>query len=595
VMSGKNARKKVKQAPNRQQQQEAAARRRAVGAGTSSGRAPARPSSPDQAGPSARTAGTPAPGGRLPSTLRHYLDVSVVRIQEWLARTPDLKFRRGASIMLSEATGRGAWPDTRLPHGMQWNTEAGDLDGVVSLAVREEVAESEVTDCLTAAAQQVAGALRQALPHCSIQAVVGAGEGYANAYGEIDRARRDGDLLVDFPPAPAELILAKPCDQCRAAPAEHQQVEIVGVEKREDLCGECLARVEAAGGTKDDRPHRSPRPEQRMKAALTAAGMTVKGFPDDFSQLAKAGQRDSDDAATQLALIYADGNRVGAFLSEAAEHARAHGIPAKDEIVRALDTAALAALADAITACFAGSQRPPVLAHLAGGDDLMVSLAAGDAWPFLRALLSAFQSRIGSAVDWPGPVREHLPSLSAGMVFHHQSAPFADVIRLAKGQLDTAKQATSGKGPSVAFLDLTADGEHTPAGRLPLTLADLDRRAGLLALTARIPRSHREVLVALLRAGAGHDGVGGSGGRAETPPEALARRVADLGYQPLWDAVSGPGADAQGVRSALATDIGKRNELRRILDLARWWPPPAVNGESAAQSRPVRMRGEIPA
>src|SRR5260370_34909866 len=87
--------------------------------------------------------------------------------------------------------------------------------------------------------------------------------------------------------------------------------------------------------------------------------------------------------------MQADGNRGGAFLGGAAEPARAHGTPEKSEIVTALDKAVLAALADAVTACFAGADCPPVLAHLAGGEDLLLSVPARDAWPVVRARLPA--------------------------------------------------------------------------------------------------------------------------------------------------------------------------------------------------------------
>ena len=147
------------------------------------------------------------------------------------------------------------------------------------------------------------------------------------------------------------------------------------------------------------------------------------------------------------------------------------------------------------------------------------------------------------------------------------------MVRLAKGQLDAAKKATAGKRPSAAFLDLTADGGHVPAGRTPLTLAALDKEARQLGLIASVPRSHRETLVALLRLCTEHDAASSPGSRAETPVEALARRVADLGHQPLWDAVAGPGAGPSEVRAALLSGPGQRGELRRVLDLARWWPP----------------------
>jgi hypothetical protein len=583
----KKSGKKGKQQPSRQEQQGAAARRRSV-AGGGRTRPPA-PSRTHELTPVIQETRGADPRER--QSTRYYLDVSAARIQEWLARTPDLKFRRGGSIMLSGATGRDAW-ETRLPQGTEWNTEAGDLDGVVSLIAKESMTGTEAVDCLVSAAREVALTLRRALPYCPIQAVAGTGRSYAEAYQEIDLARRDGDFLVDSAPPPAELILAKPCDQCRAASAEHPGVQIAGPNREnEDLCGDCFERIFAAGGTKGDRPHRSPRPERRMKGALEAAGMPVLGFPDDFRQLAEAGRCDPHDAPTQLALIYADGNRVGAFLAEAAAYAGAHGFPPKSDIVRAVDDATLAALADAIRHALPRSQRPPVLAHVAGGDDLMISVAASHAWLFSRALLAAFGERIASAVSWPRQIRDSLPSLSAGIVFHHLSTPFSDVVRLASAELDKAKKTTSGRAPSVAFLDLTSDGGDAPPSREPLTLADLHGKAARLAEIAAIPRSHLQTLVALHRRCHEHGDAPSPSTRHETPVEALARRVVDLGYQPLWDVAAGSGADPRDVRSALVSSVAARTELRRTLDLARWWPP--TSGVAVpAVPRPSGLVGE---
>jgi len=567
----RKAGKTRKQTPTRQQQQDAAARRRAPAAGPA-GRQPAVVSGDEGAGGSAAAAASDA--ATPASAVRHYLDVSAVRIQEWLARTPGLRSRRGGSVLLSEVTGRDAWPDERLPSGMAWNDEAGDLDGVVALVVQDTVA--DLPACLSAAARDVAAALRRTMPHCAIQAVTGSGDSYASAWHEMQRARRDGDFVVDVPSAPVEAVLAKPCDDCRAAPAERHGIEIAERAEPEDLCGECADRIKAAGGTKGDRPSRSPRPQRRLKAALSAAGMRVIEFPGEFRELAKSGTRDGDDAATQLGLVYADGNRVGAFLTEAARCARERGTPAKAEIVPALDGAAVAALADAVVTCFPGRSLLPVLVHVAGGDDLMVSVPAGDAWPFVCALLAAFGQRIDRAAGgWPEPVRDALPSMSAGLVFHHQSAPFSDVVRLAKARLDEAKKATRGRAASVAFLDLTADGGQAPACRTALTLTELSTDADRLAQIAVIPHSHLQTLVALHRRSAEDALEAGSGGRGETPAQTLARRVTDLGYQPLLDAIAGPGAGGDDARTALASPA-KRDELRRVLDLARWWPPPTT-------------------
>jgi len=311
-------------------------------------------------------------------------------------------------------------------------------------------------------------------------------------------------------------------------------------------------------------------PERRMKEALEAAGMPVQGFPDNFKAMARAGQLKQDNAATQLALIYADGNKVGAFLSEAAKAARQGGQPAKSDIVPALDQATLAALADAIVDRFRGWTRPPVLANLAGGDDLLVSVPAIDAWMFVRMLLEAFGQRIDAATrGWPKSVRDQLPSLSAGLVFHHMTAPFSDVVRIAEEQLRAAKNARCGTEPTVAFLDLTADGGHQPPGREPLTLAYLTGTAGLLERIEQISPSRRETLVTLHRQ-AVETSAGGSAD-AETPGEEFIRRLTDLDNGPLWEAVAGPGAGADDARKALTGRPQALADLRRLLDLARYW------------------------
>ncbi len=570
----KKTRKKGGQAPRAQQQQDAAAKRLGVAVTAGRGMLPA---APRPEGP-----GQPAPRTQV----RHYLDVSAVRIQDWLTRTPDLKFRRGGSVLLTEATARDIW-EKEMPPGVRWNDEAGELDGVVALVVADSVADAEARHSLELAARTVALRMRAAMPYCPVQAVTGTGDSYAAAYEGMEQARRDGSLVVDSPPAPPEAIVAKPCDQCRSAAAVRPGVIIAGADRdRQDLCLDCHARFEAAGGTKGDQLRRSPLPERRMKEALKAAGMQVQGFPDNFKAMATAGQLEQDNAATQLALVYADGNMVGAFLSEAARSARRSGRPAKADIVPALDQATLAALADAIIDRFRGWSRPPVLANLAGGDDLLVSVPAIDAWLFVRTLLEAFGRHIDAATrGWPGPVRDQLPSLSAGLVFHHLTAPFSDVVRLAGEQLRAAKNARRGTEPTVAFLDLTADGGHRVPGREPLTLAYLAGNAGLLERVEQIPKSRRETLVALHRQ-AVETSVGGAD--TETPGEEFIRRLTDLDNGPLWEAVAGPGAgpgaDADDARQVLTERPEKLNDLRRLLDVARYWHT-APRAESAHPSR----------
>jgi hypothetical protein len=554
--AGKN--KKGGQASRAQQQNQAAARRR--------------PAAPAGSASDARVAREPATTGAekqpvapsaslAPPPVRRYVDISAIRIQDWLGRTPDLKFRRGGSVLLSEATARKAW-EGRLPSGARWNDEAGEVDGVISLildppdggtaATELTGATDPVDGSALAVASHVAQRMREVMQHCHIQAIAGCGESYAGAYPAMAKARRDGDLLIDSPSAPPELILAKPCDECRSAAATRSGVTVTSGEKPADLCHECDARLDAAGRTAG-RPSQAPLPERRLREALGEAGMTVTDFSASFADMAAAGVRDSDDAATQLALVYADGNKVGAFLNRAASILDG---PGKAEIVPLLDGATLGALAQAVIDRFEGWAEPPVLVNLAGGDDLLVSVPAVDAWLFTKTLLTAFTALLGkSTAGWPREARENIPTLAAGMVFHHVKTPFSDVVRLTSDQLRFAKAKTRG-GAAVAFLDMTADGSQPPPGREPVSLDYLTVNAGRLQQIADLPPSRRHTLLGLIRDGRTEDFIA---------------RLTDFDSEPLWEVAAGPNADAPAVRRALAASEDKRDEVRRALDIARHW------------------------
>lgn len=554
-MGGKG--KSKPKAGSRQQQQQDAASRRGVPP------ASAREQSavPGQADRPARNVALPGESPRQdagrsaeaagPARVSHYADVAAVRIQDWLARTPGLIFRRGASALLSKATDPEQW-DGRPPPKVRWNDEAGHVDGVVPLVADESVADADVPMVLQDAVRQVAREMRALMPHCPVQAVAGTGASYAEAYVGMASARREGGFLLDWPPAPPEAFLAKPCDQCRQAAATVPDVKVTR-DDTVDLCAECAARLKAAGRTTAGEAM-EPAPERRLRRALREAGMPVTGFSDSFAEMASAGRRDRDDTPSQIALIYADGNRVGAFLSRAAA---ASGGPKKSEIAPMLEKAALGALVQAVRDRFTGWAEPPVLPHLAGGDDLLISVPAADAWLFAVTLVAEFGRQVAQATgSWPEQIREHPPSLSAGLVFHHKTAPFFDVVRLASEQLLRAKNATAGRAATVAFLDLTADGGQPPPGREPMTLRYLEGNAGRFGRAADLPESRRATLLDLARHDARDDFIA---------------RLTDLPNDPLWEFAAGPGATAADARTALQANDAKLAEVRRALDVARHW------------------------
>src|SRR6185437_2163800 len=117
----------------------------------------------------------------------------------------------------------------------------------------------------------------------------------------------------------------------------------------------------------------------------------------------------------------------------------------------------LGALVQAVLDRYQDWKEPPVLVNLAGGDDLLVSVPAADAWLFTKTLLTTFSAIFrNKASTLPPDVKNQVPTLSAGLVFHHVKNPFSDVVRHADEQLKQAKRKAPGAA-AVAFLDLTAD------------------------------------------------------------------------------------------------------------------------------------------
>jgi hypothetical protein len=299
-----------------------------------------------------------------------------------------------------------------------------------------------------------------------------------------------------------------------------------------------------------------------------------------MEELAVAGRISADDKPTQVALIFADGNSVGAFLKDAVKA----GI-AKEDIAPALEAATIGALAEAVRRRFAGWARLPVMAYLVGGDDLLVEVPAIDAWQFTWVLLAEFGRQIEQTAQqrWHKLVPGKLPSLSAGIVFRHYKAPFSDAVRLADEQLHAAKQATRGAAASVAFLDITSDGAIVPGRRKPLRLDYLTANADVLDETARLAASRRAMLLDLLRrreaamvrqeaAVLAGDKPAEQGARIDRDDaeQQFAKQLISLPNEPLWKLLTGR-REPSGVRAELERNPASWDELRRVLDIARYW------------------------
>ena len=194
----------------------------------------------------------------------YYADIAAVRIQSWLARTPKLKGRRGASILLREATDAHAVEHAGiLPAGVHINTAAGNVDGVVNL-------QADTPDAAAAGADAVLARLRERLPALELQAVVSdEWPDYFLAYPQMKLALAAGDG-IEWQPAVPEVPMAQPCTYCGQDPVALTRTLSPDADQRDQgVCRDCAARLDAAGRTADAR--RVPDVIQRVSEWLEAS------------------------------------------------------------------------------------------------------------------------------------------------------------------------------------------------------------------------------------------------------------------------------------------------------------------------------------
>ncbi len=547
--------------------------------------------------------------GEVPMTWC-YVDVAAARIQTWLARTPKLRFHRGASTMLAIQTSLATWGSRATAQDradqVEWNSEAGEISGIVALRFPAEgLSEPELRARAQRLAWGAAWEIQSTLPGCAVGSSWGVGTTYLAAYADDMRRRRArGDVLVDLPPRPDESIVSRPCARCGTRAVNHPRVAVM--DDFLDLCEDCWSRVSVAGYQSSKAPARLPDSQSKLFTALVdrlPGTADLARFPDDFATLAGWGRVAVDDAPTQLALIYADGDRVGAALKIliAAQEASPGAVTLSKRILaEVIDAATKAAIVDAADGAFrrwstvpeapprpdvGTDARYPVVVHVAGGDDVLVSVPAAAGWLFAWLLTDSFRRRVttglsaalaelGLAAD--DPARDILArpaTMSAGVVFHHAAEPFSDVVVRAAERLKAAKSLGAGNGPALAYLDITADGEK-PVGERAWRLAGpsdadafvlTDAADTIAKLAKTVPAAHRARLIAHLR-----DTASG----AELDLRDTVRRLGrDEVYAACRWRPEHQGETPADTLDRLVADPMTRSRLRAVLDAARWWPP----------------------
>ncbi|TDC19425.1 hypothetical protein E1265_23925 [Streptomyces sp. 8K308] len=487
-----------------------------------------------------------------------YIDVAFVRIQRYLARTSRLRGRRSASAGMAEATD-SAVIAARLPQGLAAaNGEAGQADGIVSLKLvdpRPEGRQQRVRKVISA----VLAELREEFPAAELQAVWGVGESYVSAYAhEIGPRTRRGDVehvWYDLPSLP-EFPAARLCPLCGMDPATEKARLPEAPEVPELVCADCAHRLRrgarAAARVGESRKKSA---EQRLQELLE-----VDEAPDALENLAPLGA--GDLKRNHLATVYIDGNAVGLFfkrlLAAAATKPALHDT--KRELSRRLseltEWSLLCATSQVLeTMGPERSARLPVVPHVVGGDDVLVSVPASYAWAFVVEYLKTFDAEMRDSLV--GPVNlDHgldlpVPSASAGLVFARHGQPMYLLVDLAEERLRAAKRRTGGAASSVAFLDLTTEGpQGVDDSPLPLSVLGQDATLDALDRLHRLPRSLRTRLAQAMR---DHDDT--------VSAEGLARRSGEFrAIEPFL-----PGRDGRPPRSGIT--------LRHALRLVTWWRP----------------------
>ncbi len=397
-----------------------------------------------------------------------YVDVAAVRIQHYIGRTPRLKGQRGASAWLSWATG-GDQVEKVLQEvealrasGAEPNPEAGQADGLISVRLPAGADPRPVAGALAAS-------LRSVLPALEISGLWGAGPSYLEAYRSGMKARRDDPPLVSLPP-PAGFPPLESCAECRADPVTGRIT--IHEERAIGVCLDCLARYQDPYRRPGlaDQPHRPverppgglPIYQEEARIARELGREPVPGTALDFNALAALGGPGT--WRNHVATVYADGNAIGAFFDRIAARGDPH---LKASVSAGISEATRAALLEATRAVLgADTDEPlPMIPHIVGGDDLLVSVVADRAWRFTVTYLDAFRKNVGAIPGVPddllGPVP---PTASAGLVFAHAKFPFRRAAELAAERLRAAKREFRGASPAVGWLDVTHDGERPPAG-----------------------------------------------------------------------------------------------------------------------------------
>ncbi len=397
-----------------------------------------------------------------------YVVIGAKRIQQWIARTPRLALTKGASQALTTRTSRD-YLSGRLPEELRLSDEVPDIAGVVVLESDESVADDVVDAALMVVAE--------GLPELEWNAWVYKADSYVEAYQATGGGQRCTRVRHRVPSARRLPMLA----ECAGCHEESAEVLVAVPEGRDSYGADCVVRREAFKEWKRDlKPREDGVVEPEMFEHLTK----LEEPGEDAHPVRAMGRRDADN---HLALILADGNRMGDFFKKVAQlkDPQAH-----KALSKALDDATRKAAERARDEVIAKMVNPkfcPDVLHYIGGDDVMASVAGRFAWLWAVTLAEVFESEFRSRVNdacGTTPQFEEVrdaakqASLGVGIVFTHYKAPFAGARELAEEMEKIAKKTGKGEKSYIAWADTTADHKALERNVIDTERASRELRGG---------------------------------------------------------------------------------------------------------------------
>ena len=457
-----------------------------------------------------------------------YVVIGAKRIQQWIARTPRLALTKGASHALTTRTSRDHLSG-RLPEELRLSDEVPDIAGVVVLESDEPVTDDVVDAALMVVAE--------GLPGLEWNAWVHEADSYVEAYQATGGGQRCTRVRHRVPSA-RRLPMLTECEGCHEESAE---VLVAVPEDKDSYGADCVVRRK---GFKEWKRDLEPREDGVVEPEMFEHLTKLEEPGENDHPVRAMGRRDADN---HLALILADGNRMGDFFKKVAQlkDSQAH-----KALSKALDDATREAARQAREAVIDKMVNPkfcPDVLHYIGGDDVMASVAGRFAWLWAVTLAEAFETEFQSRVKHfceQNPrcgglnAAASRASLGVGMVFTHYKAPFAGARELAEEMEKIAKKAGKGEKSYIAWADTTVD--HKALER---NVIDTER-------------AFRE-----LHGGHVLRGLGSSA-------RGVLKQELDAGR----DAVAWAKRTKRGIVEYLEDRCEDKNTIHADLDRARWWP-----------------------